>query len=52
MPKKLKKTSVLTVSLEPDLFDEFDNYAQDNFIDKSKLIEYLVKKHLKIKKNK
>lgn len=52
MPKKLRKASALTISMEPNLFDELDKYAHDNFIDKSKLIEHLIKKHIESKKKK
>jgi metal-responsive CopG/Arc/MetJ family transcriptional regulator len=51
-PKKLKKASALTISIEPQLFDEFDKYTQENFIDKSKLVEHLIKKYIQLKKKK
>ncbi len=52
MAKKLKNSSSLTISMEPSLFVAFEKYANENFIDKSRLVEHLVKLHIKSKKKK
>ena len=50
--KKLRKASSLTISIESKIFEEFEKYAEENFIDKSRLIEHLILKHIKNKDKK
>jgi len=51
MSKKNNKKSVpVTISVAPELFDEFEKYVEDNFIDRSRLIEHLIMKHIQSKK--
>lgn len=49
MTKKLKKSVAVTFSIEPVLFNEFEKYVDENFIDKSRLVEHLILEHIKLK---
>lgn len=50
-PKKQKSIPV-TFSIEPGLFNEFEKFVEDNFIDRSRLVEHLILEHIKSKKKK
>ena len=44
MEKKRKVKAFFTI--DPDLYKEFEKHIEDNLLDKSKLIESLIKKYL------
>ncbi len=49
--KKNRKVKVF-FTINPDLYKEFENHIDINLLDKSKLIEYLIKKYMDQNKDK
>jgi len=49
--KKSKKVKVF-FTIDPDLYKEFINHIDIKLLDKSKLIEYLIKKYMDQNKDK
>ena len=45
MKNKRKVKAFFTI--DPDLFVEFEKHIEDNLLDKSKLIEFLINQYLK-----
>lgn len=52
MAKKLKNSSSMTISMESDLYNAFEKYAKEHFIDKSRLVEHLIQQELNKRKKK
>ncbi len=48
--KKTKNSVAVTISMEPELFEEFEKYVEDQFIDKSRLVSSLVMDYIKAKR--
>ena len=44
MKNKRKVKAFFTI--DPDLYEEFENHIDKNLLDKSKLIEFLIKEYL------
>jgi metal-responsive CopG/Arc/MetJ family transcriptional regulator len=48
---KNKRKDKVFFTIEPDLYTEFEKHIDDKLLDKSKLIEFLIREYMESKKN-
>ena len=46
VPKKKRKSVVVSFSISEEIYNKFEQFFEENCIDKSKLIEKLILKHI------
>lgn len=46
IPRKKRKSVVVSFSISEETYDKFEQFFEENCIDKSKLIEKLILKHI------
>jgi hypothetical protein len=49
--KKVRKVKVF-FTIDPDLYSEFEKHIDDKLLDKSKLIEFLIREYMNNEKSK
>ena len=49
MKEKKKRKIKIAFSIDPDLYEIFENHIEDNLYDKSKVIEKLIAEYMKNK---
>jgi hypothetical protein len=47
---KNKRKVKVFFTIDPDLYTDFEKHIDDNLLDKSKLIEFLIKEYMESKK--